>query len=359
MGSGYVIGTQKIVDNGAASERFNLVLVAEGFQAGEISDFSNQVQQFVNFLFTTPPFDSLSSAFNVYRVDVASTESGADDPTACGGTGATVDTYFDASFCNGNIRRLLLVDSAKVIDTVDVEVPEWHQILVVVNSTIWGGAGGSIGTTSISPGWENIAIHEMGHAAFGLADEYQYWAGCGIDTDRDHYTGGEPAAPNVTINTDRSTIKWGDLILATTSLPTTSNPTCAECDTQPSPVPAGTVGAFEGAYYHHCGVYRPQYNCMMRNLQPFCAVCRARIEETMTPFLPTFTLPWKDLVLWTWFIIVGGLLISPEGVFCIVCGQPIDAVGYIGNVMVGVFGVGSIVLGLLGLAQSLSKTFKV
>ncbi|MBE9070965.1 hypothetical protein IQ260_30470 [Leptolyngbya cf. ectocarpi LEGE 11479] len=65
------------------------------------------------------------------------------------------------------------------------------------------------------------------------------------------------------------------------------------------------------------------------------------------------------MVFWTWVIIVGGLLISPEGVFCIVCGQPIDAVGYIGNVMVGVFGVGSIVLGLVGLARSLTKSLKV
>ena len=31
---------------------------------------------------------------------------------------------------------------------------------------------------------------------------------------------------------------------------------------------------------YHCGVYRPEYNCKMRQLgQPFCAICRAAIAR--------------------------------------------------------------------------------
>ncbi|HKP45959.1 MAG TPA: M64 family metallopeptidase, partial [Pyrinomonadaceae bacterium] len=59
------------------------------------------------------------------------------------------------------------------------------------------------------------------------------------------------------------------------------------CDPQPSPVAAGTVGLFEGADYYHCGVWRPEFNCRMRNLsQPFCGVCQQAIVKKLTPFLP-------------------------------------------------------------------------
>ena len=283
---GYLVGTTKIVDNGSAGDRFNIVLVGEGYTLGEQAQFSSHAQQFVQKLFATSPFDMLKCAFNIYRVDIVSNDSGADDPTACGGSGAAPATFFDASYCNAGIRRLLLVDSSRVMNLVNTEVPQWHQILVVVNSSIWGGAGGSIGTTSVSPGWENIAIHEMGHTAFGLADEYPYWAGCGVGVGQDVYSGSEPVQSNVTTNTDRATIKWASHILPATPMPTTSNADCTQCDPQPSPVPAGTVGAFEGAKYYHCGIYRPEFNCMMRDLSPFCAVCKERIRETMAPYLP-------------------------------------------------------------------------
>lgn len=281
---GTVIGTTKIIDHGSPTKRFNLVLVAEGYQQSEMAQFAADVQQFTNHLFNTTPFDELQCAINVYRVDVTSTDSGADDPAACGGSGATPATYFDASFCNGGIRRLLLVDGGTVQNVVNAQVLQWHQIIVIVNSSIWGGSGGSIATTSTATGWENIAIHELGHV-LGLADEYEYWRGCGIDTNRNNYAGGEPSDPNVTIDTNRNTIKWRNLILATTPIPTTSNADCTQCDSQPSPVPTGTVGLFEGARYYHCGIYRPEFNCMMRNLSPFCAVCCQSIRQQLSPYL--------------------------------------------------------------------------
>jgi hypothetical protein len=63
-----------------------------------------------------------------------------------------------------------------------------------------------------------------------------------------------------------------------------SNPDCSTVDSRPSPVPTGTVGAFEGAHYFHCGAYRPEYDCKMRNLSvPFCAVCREVITRRVDP----------------------------------------------------------------------------
>ena len=47
-----------------------------------------------------------------------------------------------------------------------------------------------------------------------------------------------------------------------------------------TPVAADTVGTFEGARYYRCRMYRPQFDCMMRNLSAFCAVCPRRIRQT-------------------------------------------------------------------------------
>jgi hypothetical protein len=52
---------------------------------------------------------------------------------------------------------------------------------------------------------------------------------------------------------------------------------------------------------------------------------------------------------WVWIIIVGGLIITPKGIFCIVCGQVITQPGYIGQTPTMILGIGAIVLGLLGL----------
>ena len=53
---------------------------------------------------------------------------------------------------------------------------------------------------------------------------------------------------------------------------------------------------------------------------------------------------------WLWIIIVGGLLITPGGVWCIACGQVVNQPGYIGQTGVMVLGIGAIILGLVGIA---------
>lgn len=292
---GSVLGVTQIVNHGTAASRFNLVLVSEGYQAQQMAQFANDAQSLVNTLFATPPFDDMQCAFNIYRVDVTSTDSGADDPTACGGTGASVATYFDASFCNNGIQRLLECDSNSVRNVVGNLVPEWHQILVLVNSPVYGGSGGTIATFAVNGNWQQVALHEMGHAAYGFADEYEYYAGCGVDAPgtHDHHPAGEPGQPNVTLNADRATIKWASQIAASTPMPTMANPNCSQCNRGASPVAAGVVGAFEGADYYHCGCYRAEYECRMRDIGfEFCAVCQQVIRSTMDPFMDRQIGPW-------------------------------------------------------------------
>jgi hypothetical protein len=245
-------------------------------------------------LHATAPFGALWCGINIHRVDVVSTDSGADDPAGCGdgsaGTGATPKTYFDSTFCSGGaIRRLLTCDSASARNVALSAVPEGHMTMVIVNSAQYGGSGGTVATFSTHPNATEIALHEMGHTAFGFADEYEYYAGCGTgETGHDQYAGGEPVEPNVTANTNRNTIKWRSVLSSPVdALPTTMNANCAQCDPQPNPKSASYVGAYTGARYHHCGAFRPSYNCRMRALNnPFCAVCQQAIRDTLTPFLP-------------------------------------------------------------------------
>jgi hypothetical protein len=284
---GTVLGLTQIANAGPPAQRWNVVVVSEGYQKSEMGQFATDAQQFSDALFATAPFGQLRKAINVYRVDVTSKNSGAKDPTSCGGTGLKPKTYFDAKFCNNGIRRLLIGNNDRVIKVVNKLLPQWHMALLVVNSTVYGGSGGSVATYSKAPGALEVALHEMGHTAFGLADEYEYYAGCSQDSGHDNHSGSEPSQPNITTNKNRDTTKWRSLIKASTAVPTTSNANCANCYPQSSPVPVGTIGLFEGADYYHCRVYRPEFDCRMRNLSsPFCGVCQQVIVKKLTPFLP-------------------------------------------------------------------------
>ncbi len=56
-------------------------------------------------------------------------------------------------------------------------------------------------------------MHEMGHTAFGLADEYSTYAGCSSgETGHNTYSGSEPTEQNVTANI--TTLKWQSLVTA-------------------------------------------------------------------------------------------------------------------------------------------------
>jgi hypothetical protein len=282
---GRVLGTTRIVDHGPPAARWNLVVLGDGYRVDQLTQYTQDAARFCATLQATPPFDGVWSGLNLYRVDVTSTDSGADDPAACGGPGTVARTYFDATFCNNGTRRLLNIDQGTAIGVADQQVPQWHSIVVIVNSTVYGGSGGAAATYSLAPDAEEIALHELGHSAFGLADEYESYLGCGIDTDRDRHPNEEPFEPNVTINTNRATLKWRSLVALNTPIPTTRNADCSVCDPQGNPLPAATVGLYEGAHYYHCGAFRPQFDCRMRSLNnPFCAVCRQQIRRTLLPF---------------------------------------------------------------------------
>ncbi len=282
------IKTTKIVGKGPAKDCYNVVLIAEGYKADEQKKFEQDCDTFVKAFNNTSPFSDCGMGVNFYRINISSADSGAKDPADCGGTGAAPKTYLDATFCTGNpkIKRLMGFDTALAIQLLNKEVPEWDQALIIVNSSIYGGAGGSIAIASTSGSWTYTAIHEFGHAAFGLGDEYETWSGCPPPPEPayEHHPAVEPVYPNDTIEKQRDKVKWRHLILPTTPVPTTTNPDCTKCDTQADPMPAGTVGLYEGAHWYHCGAYRPVHDCMMRNYAAFCMVCAEVIRKKLAPY---------------------------------------------------------------------------
>jgi hypothetical protein len=274
---GVVLGTTQIFGAAPLDRAFNVVLLAEGFTAAQQNDFDLASAQFVATLTAAEPFGQVAHRLNVFRVNVASNEPGADDPVSAGGTGATASTYFDARFGANGLRRLLVCDASLALQVALTQVPTFSVAIVVVNSAIYGGSGGAVAVFSLANTASEIALHEIGHTAFGLADEYAHFSG-GVEPDRAHHPPIEPSEPNVTINSDRATLKWNWAVAMTTAVPTMSNPDCASVDTRPSQVAPGTVGLFEGAHYYHCDAYRPEYDCRMRTLGvPFCHVCRQAI----------------------------------------------------------------------------------
>ena len=80
---GTVIGTTQVFGNAPRNRAFNVVLLAEGFTNAQQNDFNNACTAFDTAFRNTPPFDELSPAINIFRVNVSSTDSGADDPTQC------------------------------------------------------------------------------------------------------------------------------------------------------------------------------------------------------------------------------------------------------------------------------------
>ena len=243
-----------IVYHGNPNKFINIVFLGDGYQNSELSSYITDVQNASDYLFTLTPFDTYKNYFNVFAIRAPSGESGTDHPgTATDVTEpvfpvATVNTYFNSTFDYASIHRLLVPTNYSAINSVLINnFPLSDQTVVLVNSTEYGGSGGSNATSSIHSAAYEIVAHELGHSFGGLADEY--YAG-------DQYAG---ERSNMTQETDPNLVKWKNWM--------------------------GDEGI--GIYQHCCGDnseawYRPHQGCKMRALGPqfpFCAVCKETIVE--------------------------------------------------------------------------------
>jgi hypothetical protein len=240
--------------SGPSTNRVNLVILGDGYTSAEQTKFLSDANAISTKFFQTSPYTEYKNYFNVFAVEVISTQSGAShsgnsSDNACGSQPvATVNNYFGSAFDagGGGYHRLLVATkNSAVTNVLAANTPFYDQALVIVNTTYYGGAGGQYAVSSMASSASEIAIHECGHSFSNLADEY--WAGSQYTTD---------SKPNMTSNGNASTVKWK--------------------------IWSGVNGV---GVYPHSGDpnwYKPTTNnCKMEVLgKAFCPVCReAHIEK--------------------------------------------------------------------------------
>jgi len=252
------VGGEKIRDTGPDGNRLVIVIMGDGYTAANLGEgaFESAAGTLGASIEAKAPWDVLFSATNLYRVDIESNEEGADHEVY----GVLKDTYLNSSFWVNNIERLLALTGdgySRAIAAANglVGPGVWDIILVLVNSTKYGGSGGGIAVSSVHSAASEVIVHELGHSFAYLADEYE--------TAYPGYPSGD-WEPNVDYDYAGPGLKWLVWVEPGTPLPTP----------EMSPY-LSVVGAFEGARYLSTGIYRPWYNCEMRSLnRPFCPVCQ-------------------------------------------------------------------------------------
>ncbi|WP_284750116.1 M64 family metallopeptidase [Amycolatopsis sp. RTGN1] len=260
---------------GPVAQRFNLVVLGDGYTAAEQPKFFADVQRHVSTLWSLEPFKSYRSYFNVYAVSIASPESGVDCDSSL--DAPRRDTPLNMGFwggCNAaSVQRLLTVDddaAQRYADRVPGTTRANRQILALANSGTYGGAGGTYATASGGNALSAlISPHELGHSLGGLDDEYDYYA---RNVPGGAYEGGEPDSIHHTVLTTRQMrdqhAKWYRWL----GEPSESG---------------GTIGRFEGGLYTQTGVWRPSRHSMMKTLgYAFDQVGRERMTQRISAKVP-------------------------------------------------------------------------
>lgn len=224
---------------GDSKDYTDIVFLGDGFTKSELSNFVSKAKEYTDYFLKKEPWNHYNNMFNVFCIQTASNVSGAgltpDKP---------IDNFYKTTFgCAGVDRMPWPTDMSKVYEVLNSTKPDYDMVIILVNSTKYGGAGnGSMKMMclSLEASSKETVCHEAGHAFADLADEYWY--------DRDY------ECPNDarTINP----VKWQRWV--------------------------GTSGVGVYPFEDTEGWYRPHQQCLMRYLnRDYCPVCREAIIETI------------------------------------------------------------------------------
>ena len=265
---------------GPPSDRLNLIILGDGYQAHEMQKFRDDTDRNQNVMWSVEPFRSYRHYFNIYRVEIVSQDSGVRcDPDdreqpeqqlktrrcGCGTTDGCTTTPSPAGPRTARApsgggcparptadRRRTAARHAETHEAPGVlRLPanaQNVQTLAIFNSFTYGGIGGTQATTSGgSPQGPLISTHELGHSLGQMADEYPYTS---RDVVRNCYTGGEPGSFHHTIRTNTQSMiddqfKWWRWI-------------------GEESLSGGVIGLHEGGNTFPCGIRRPSEHSMMR-----------------------------------------------------------------------------------------------
>lgn len=235
---------QVIHKTGDDKENFVIVIMGDGYTAGQQDQFLEDATQKARGMLTWSPYREYSDRINIYAVQAVSNESGIG---VYGGK--SPDTYFHvkvygkaAGFTNGGDERAKALRTELEENYLD-EGANVGTIHILCNDT--GSYGASVNPLfSFSTNSEDnsdgmVMAHETAHSIGGLGDEYE------------RYTN----KTNMSDTTDPEKIKWSKM-LGFRGIGITN---------------AGTDTAFA-----------PSRECMMRWLgQPFCEVCKMELARKL------------------------------------------------------------------------------
>ncbi|MFJ6211901.1 M64 family metallopeptidase [Streptomyces sp. NPDC092296] len=217
---------------GDPRNRITLVLLGDGFTAGQLGLFRAEAERAWRALMAIEPFRTYQRFFNMRRVDIASPVPGVSEQRPPRRSPPSpLRMHF---WCDGT-ARLLCVDERAAVRLAG-PVPGPHYVIAIANSARYGGAGGS-GVTTLAGGSADagrIIQHEMGHTLGDLGDEYD-----SADTDADYPNLAAVDAAAML----RDHVKWWRWLGSRAS-------------------DGSVVGAYPGAN----GLYRPTPDSVMRTL---------------------------------------------------------------------------------------------
>lgn len=258
--------TETIQQNGTSEQCVDIVYVAEGYTAAEQDKFFKDARRLNSDMFAHEPFDKLRKRFNVTAVAAISSESGTSHP----GKGIWKNTLLSSHYDTFYSARYLMSNQMTTINDAVAGIP-YEQIIVVVNTPVYGGGGIFNSHTMISADDKLsniIVVHEFAHAFAGLADEY-YYSG---DVMENFYNKSiEPWEENITTLVDFDH-KWKDMLPKEVKIPT-----------KPTENNKQEVGVFEGGGYATFGIYRSMQDCRMNtnNAKTFCPVCQRALVRVV------------------------------------------------------------------------------
>ena len=299
----------KLHEQGDPAEKLDLLILGDGYTAGERGKFERDAKRLMNVLLSTTPFKERANDINVWGLAPPSPVSGITRPSQHIYKRTPLGTSYDTF----DSERYVLTFDNRAFRDIAANAP-YDVVEILTNTSTYGGGGifNLYSTVAADSQWAAyIFVHEFGHHLAGLADEY-YTSDVAYLPPADRV---EPWEPNVTALLDQAVLKWKDLVAPGTPIPTPWSKEPFEAYSKEGQARrreiraanrperemdalfreelardtallgagpyAGKVGAFEGANYEARGYYPPQTDCIMFTRDPvgFCAVCRRAIEQ--------------------------------------------------------------------------------
>ena len=276
------VDSRTIWGGGPVEGAIDIVVLAEGYTAAEEEKFQADATRAREALLGHEPFATRADDFTIRTVFAPSEDSGPSIPHLGQWHSTVADSHFDTFYSE---RYLTTSSMQKVHDALGT-VPFEH-IIVLVNTPVYGGGGIFNNVTimgSDHPTFNQVLVHEFGHAFGGLGDEYFY----GEQTETPYPADTEPWEPNLTTLKDFAS-KWQDMLPAGTPIPTSVDnielqdvrKIWAKLSPEQKELLNTKLGVYEGAGYQAHGVYRPVQECRMKinECDHFCPVCTRAIER--------------------------------------------------------------------------------